>query len=396
MSERNCSLAGMEVLTHVHVKLGELSFNSSFPEFGRFGQNWQDGQITIRQFAWMLGQLGRHPSVVDSDHTGHSLDEYHPFIYPANSVAEVRAMRSARFVPSRLPQTIDTISQRVDARRAMVEKHRKDTGTQIYTGVEADILSPEGLLDINTGVLRQLQVGGASYHEDEFIDAFGRQATLPEIISAYTAVALNPGVDIINHPIRELSRGAFRALEENPLHFEELFRHIARENKAIEINLRDLIDPERKHQEALMMQLAVMAKNIGVKLTLGTDFHSLQTFMRPELPGGKRQDSEGLVARLYQEFPKGEQLFVSDAQAMVEFEAKMPAILAELFPRGTPLSGQGLGTPSNLLKIYRPAHRAISRLAAAGIQITDFINSNQIGFDKWQSERFLIKQATLS
>ena len=63
-------------------------------------------------------------------------------------------------------------------------------------------------------------------------------------------LASHPAVDVINHPIREISEEEWRKFEEEGNQYFERWREIcqalARNGKAIEINLRDLIDPKRE------------------------------------------------------------------------------------------------------------------------------------------------------
>lgn len=110
-------------------------------------------------------------------------------------------------------------------------------------------------MDIDASVLRNLDVVGASYHRGEWVDTNGTEGSLDDILNAYRQLAVNPNIDIINHFIRELGEGVQQEIKSNPSCFDSLFDTLAKNNKCLEINLRDLVDPSKRDQNKLVLEL---------------------------------------------------------------------------------------------------------------------------------------------
>jgi len=271
----------LKVIAHTHSKLSgpEILTEAAL-------KNYQDGQLTTKKLAEILAALGEKGGffLVDSDHAAHSLPEYHPKLFPSENENQVRERRTQAFQRENLPKTKDFLSRvilkRAEAIKALQERNPSLKG-RIFTGVEVDILGPDGELDIEDEALRQLDYVGASLHRDEWKDTTGKDPTVEELLNAYMILASHPAVDVINHPIREISEEEWRKGGNQYFgDWREICQALARNGKAIEINLRDLIDPKREEQNQLYLKLIQEAKKAGVRFILGTDFHRVEQYLQ--------------------------------------------------------------------------------------------------------------------
>ena len=367
----------LKVIAHTHSKL-------SGPEIltEKDLKNYQDGQLTTKKLAEILAALGEKGGffLVDSDHAAHSLPEYHPKLFPSENENQLRERRRQAFQRENLPKTKDFLSKvilkRAEAIKALQERNPSLKG-RIFTGVEVDILGPDGELDIEDEALRQLDYVGASLHPDEWKDTTGKDPTVEELLNVYMILASHPAVDVINHPIREISEEEW--YEGGSQYFEkwrEICQALARNGKAIEINLRDLIDPQREEQNRLYLNLIQEAKKAGVRFVLGTDFHRIEQYL---------QEGEG--REKLEELAKGDIFFEDQGE---EFEEEIDKVLKEVFAKGE----GAFGLPKNFVKLARPIYRAIRRLTEIGITPDDILNGDEERFRWWINLRRSYKNST--
>lgn len=130
------------------------------------------------------------------------------------------------------------------------------TGIRVLAGIEVDIRA-DGRLDLPHDVLSELDIVIAAVHSA--MHQSEEQMT-QRVISAIA----DPDVDIVAHPTCRLMGGR----EPVAIDLEAVFRAAAKNDKMVEINaMPDRLDLRDIH--------ALRAKDMGVKLTIGTDAHSI-------------------------------------------------------------------------------------------------------------------------
>jgi DNA polymerase (family 10) len=134
---------------------------------------------------------------------------------------------------------------------------RKLKGLRLFTGIEVDIRA-DGALDYPDELLSEIDVVVAAVHSGMGQD---RDKMTRRLIRALE----NPHVDILAHPTCRLL-GEREPVE---VDLEEVFRAALRTNTALEINaMPDRLDLKDIH--------VIRAKELGVKLVIGTDAHSAE------------------------------------------------------------------------------------------------------------------------
>lgn len=129
--------------------------------------------------------------------------------------------------------------------------NKKIRGIQLLKGTEADILG-DGQLDFADDLLRRLDIVVASVHS-----GFRKNVTA-RILKAME----NPHVDIIGHPSGRLISGR----EGYDVDLENILEGARRTGKALELNAYyDRLDLDEFHLRK--------AKDLGIKVSLGTDTH---------------------------------------------------------------------------------------------------------------------------
>jgi DNA polymerase (family 10) len=137
------------------------------------------------------------------------------------------------------------------------------TGIRVLTGVEVDIRA-DGSLDLPHEMLSQLDIVIAAVHSAM------KQSEEKMTMRVINAIE-NPDVDMIAHPTCRL----IGEREPVAIDLEAIFRAAAKHNKIMEINaMPDRLDLKDIH--------AFRARDLGVKLAIGTDAHSIAhlSFMR--------------------------------------------------------------------------------------------------------------------
>jgi len=130
------------------------------------------------------------------------------------------------------------------------------TGIRIFTGIEVDIRA-DGSLDLSHEILSQLDIVIAAVHSAM---NQSEETMTKRVLSAIE----NPDVDIIAHPTCRL----LGEREPIAMDMETIFHAAARNNKILEINaMPDRLDLKDIH--------AFRARDLGVKLAIDTDSHSI-------------------------------------------------------------------------------------------------------------------------
>jgi DNA polymerase (family 10) len=129
-------------------------------------------------------------------------------------------------------------------------------GIHVLTGIEVDIRA-DGSLDLPHEILSELDIVIAAVHSAM------NQSEEKMTLRVMKAIE-NPDVDVIAHPTCRL----IGEREPVAIDLEAVFRAIARYSKIMEINaMPDRLDLRDIH--------AFRARELGVKLTIGTDAHSV-------------------------------------------------------------------------------------------------------------------------
>jgi len=155
---------------------------------------------------------------------------------------------------------VDRLRRQVAEIRALSERL---TGIHVLTGIEVDIRA-DGNLDLPHEILSELDIVIAAVHSamNQSEEKMTRR-----VINAIE----NPDVDMIAHPTCRL----IGEREPVAIDLEAIFRAAAKNNKIMEINaMPDRLDLKDIH--------AFRARDLGVKLAIGTDAHSIAhlDFMR--------------------------------------------------------------------------------------------------------------------
>jgi len=155
----------------------------------------------------------------------------------------------------------------VERLRKQIEEIKKVNehidGIQVFSGIEVDIRA-DGSLDLPHAILAELDVVIAAVHSAMNQN---EEKMTRRVLSAVD----NPDVDIIAHPTCRL----LGEREPIAIDLEAVFRTAAKNNKIMEINaMPDRLDLNDVH--------AFRARELGVKLAIGTDAHDVShlDFMR--------------------------------------------------------------------------------------------------------------------
>ena len=187
--------------------------------------DWSDGHESIEAMALAAKALG-YQYLAITDHSGgrgiaHGLDG------------------------ERLRRQIDEIKQ----------VNQQLDGIRLLSGIEVDIRA-DGSLDLPQELLAELDIVIAAIHS-------GMTQSEEQITRRILGAIENPNVDVIAHPTCRL----LGEREPVAVDLEAVFRAAAKHNKALEINaMPSRLDLKDIH--------AYRARELGVKLVLGTDAHS--------------------------------------------------------------------------------------------------------------------------
>jgi DNA polymerase (family 10) len=188
--------------------------------------NWSDGHNSIEEMALAARDLG-YEYIAVTDHSGgrgiaHGLDAERL----KKQIAEVRA-----------------IDERL-------------SGIRVFSGIEVDIRA-DGSLDFPHEILSGLDIVIAAVHS-------AMNQSEERMTRRVLSAVENPDVDIIAHPTCRL----LGEREPIAIDLEAIFQATAKQNKVIEINaMPDRLDLNDIH--------AFRARDLGVKLVIETDSHSI-------------------------------------------------------------------------------------------------------------------------
>ena len=134
--------------------------------------------------------------------------------------------------------------------------NRRLRGIRLLTGTEVDIRA-DGSLDLPHEILAELDIVIAAVHS-------ALNQTKEKMTQRVISAIENPDVDVIAHPTCRL----IGEREPVPIDLETVFRAAAAHSKIMEINaMPERLDLRDTH--------AFRARQLGVKLAVGTDTHSV-------------------------------------------------------------------------------------------------------------------------
>ncbi|HET6419603.1 MAG TPA: phosphatase [Geobacteraceae bacterium] len=134
-------------------------------------------------------------------------------------------------------------------------------GVRILRGVEANIIGPDGTLDMPDTYLAKLDFAMAGLHENCGFDGHGVDRNTEAVLLAMA----NPRIKAISHS----GNPAF------PVHFEELARGALETGTALEINNSSFV-MSRKGSRANCEMLAGLLARYGAPVIVGSDAHIAQ------------------------------------------------------------------------------------------------------------------------
>ncbi len=190
---------------------------------------WSDGRNTIEELALHAVGLG-YEYIAVTDHS--------PSTGIANGLSEERLLEHIR--------EIEDINEKME-------------GIRLLSGTECDILS-DGRLDYSNRILEGLDIVIAAVHAGLEQD---RKSMTKRVIAALE----NEHVDILAHPTGR----KFGKRSGYDIHMEEVMQAAFDNDKVLEINS----SPSRLDLNDMH---ARMAKEMGVKIAINTDTHSLANF----------------------------------------------------------------------------------------------------------------------
>ena len=129
-------------------------------------------------------------------------------------------------------------------------------GVRVLRGAEANVLGPDGKLDLDEETLRDLELVVASMHRQTM-----PPSTVEECTAAWLAVAANPQVDIIGHS----------GSPQFAYDYERVIPEFGRQGKAVEINEGTF--RVRRSSAPNCRRIAELCKKYGVAIVLDSDAH---------------------------------------------------------------------------------------------------------------------------
>jgi DNA polymerase (family 10) len=187
--------------------------------------SWSDGQDSIEEMALTARKLG-YQFITITDHSG--------------GLGIAHGLNAER-----LKKQLEEIR----------EVNRKLTGITVFSGSEVDIRS-DGSLDLPDEILAELDIVIASIHS-------GMNQPEQQITGRVIKAIQNPNVDFIAHPTCRL----IGVREPVAIDLEAVMKAAVKYNKALEINaMPSRLDLKDTH--------IYRARELGVRLYLGTDSHS--------------------------------------------------------------------------------------------------------------------------
>ncbi|MBR5157319.1 MAG: phosphatase [Clostridia bacterium] len=143
---------------------------------------------------------------------------------------------------------------------------RKIDGIYVLQGAEVNIIDSEGNLDLPEMVLARLDLVITSFHEAALSEEISEDYT-----EAYINVLKNPYVDIIGHC----------GTPEFPFDIDKVLNEAKKQDKIIEINNHSFAT--RKGSLENCLKIAKRCAELGVKIVISTDAHSIYEMARTEV-----------------------------------------------------------------------------------------------------------------
>ncbi|PSW18055.1 phosphatase [Photobacterium sanctipauli] len=166
-------------------------------------------------------------------------------------------------------------------------------GVGILRGVEANIINPDGEIDLQPQITEQLDWVLASFHEPVY---------RPADKQTHTTTLLNTIASGWVHALGHLGNPNF------DFEFEQVITAAAEANVVIEINNSSL-SGSRAGSQPRCEQIARIAKDVGASLTTGSDAHFAYDV-------GRFDHVEALLAKI--DFPE-ERVITSSAKQFISF-----------------------------------------------------------------------------
>jgi len=162
--------------------------------------------------------------------------------------------------------------------RRRAEEMRERFSRNILTGVEVDLLDATGRLDVEDGVLAQLDTVIASLHIYTWKDYCGKTPDIQEVMRGFDCACRNPNVDILGHPtyLPDIRKTA-GSIDKD---WHGLFKTMKQHGVAFEVNMGSGImwaGPEMEYDRLVVRK----AKEAGVPLVVSFDFHNFAYFNLP-------------------------------------------------------------------------------------------------------------------
>lgn len=208
--------------------------------------NWSDGHNTMEEMIMVAKRMG-YEYIALTDHT--------KYLAMANGMDEKKILRYIK--------EIKKINKRIK-------------GIKVLAGVELNILK-NGSVDIDLSVVKKLDIALAGIHSNFNMN---KEEMTQRMIKAMD----NPYIDIIVHPTGKI----LQRRKGYELDLDKVFKQAKKTGTVMEINAHfnrlDLNDEQARE-----------AVNLGVKLTINTDAHSVDHFKYMEL--GVAQARRGWVRK---------------------------------------------------------------------------------------------------
>lgn len=278
---------GAFVHTHTRIEdeLTEENTAGLSPDMAEYMHRYNDGSMSLHALTYYLDAIfDKRIPITDTQHPSYIL---HPEYDDLADADKIRFFR-----PEVIEATVDLLSECIIERARIV---RQATGLQhVYTGVEVDMLSPDGKLSVHDEALAQLDYVTCSYHSSLWRAAGNADPTKNDCLSAYTRALDNPHVDTLSHPTINLPPEAKARM--TAADWTELLQHMKQKQVAFEVNLdsTNLILNKGYNLDAALVQHALSEE---VPIVIGFDFHyphDWGCYPSPRLV--QKQDAPGLYA----------------------------------------------------------------------------------------------------
>lgn len=253
---------------HNHFRLDDLvnekQPNEISPDMAMYMRRYTDGSFSLRAITTYLNEMfGEDMLITDTQHPSYVLHENYDDLEDADKVQfykeEVRE------------KTVDLLSECI-LERMRVVKEAKDL-PHILTGVEADIFSSDGELNVRNEALKQLDFVTASFHSSIW-HAAGHETIKKssKFIDMYHYVVENQNVDMLSHPTVYVPDDIKRKMSAKD--WSELLKNMKEQHVAYEISL-DSVNLAYNGGKSLDRNILLEALKIGTPLVIGFDFHYL-------------------------------------------------------------------------------------------------------------------------